>query len=283
MSNISIPKSNEQADLIFKVMGERELMLTFLPPTKKRYEKAPVYFLITGGGWHSASRESMINFSQPSVTILREYGYAVVSVDYRTIAEEGINMMDIVTDCFDGLRYVCHYADVLGIDKYNITTSGHSAGGHLCLLVAYANPDDFKCETSLEADYKIKATVPLSPITVMFDNGEYPKTHNLGTLADRYIGCDDIETRKLTSPICYASKECPPTLLCAGNADDLVLCNSSEFMYEALKEKGVLAKIVISHHGGHCFEKIGDVLNSYPNGEEMQDYIVDFVLHHTAP
>ncbi len=115
------------------------------------------------------------------------------------------------------------------------------------------------------------------------NNGEYPKTHNLGTLSDRYNGCDNLETRKLTSPICYAKRECPPTLLCAGSSDDLVFCNSSEFMYEALKKCGAIAQIVISHNGGHCFEPIGDVLGSYPNGEEMQEILVDFLLSHTKP
>lgn len=277
----SVPVSCEQAELTYKVASGKEIMLTFLPPTKKRYEKAPLYFLITGGGWYEESRESMLNFSRSSVNILREYGYAAVSIDYRTAADPEIAIPDIVTDCFDALRYICHYADILEIDKYNVITSGHSAGGHLALMVAYGNPDDFKCETSLDADFKITATAPLSPITILFDNGEYPKNHNLGTLSDRYNGCDSIETRKLTSPICYADRNCPPTILCAGSSDDLVLCNSSEIMYEALKKCGVRAKLVISHNGGHCFEPIGDVTGAYPNGEEIQEILVDFILRYT--
>ncbi len=229
------------------------------------------------------SRADMIGFSKHSVEVLRECGYAVISTDYRTISEIGITMIDIVTDCFDALRYACYYADVLGIDKYNVTTSGHSAGGQLCLLVAYANADDFKCETSLETDYKITATAPLSPITVMYDNGEYPKTHNIKDLSTRYVGCDNIETRKKTSPINYAKKDCPPTLLCAGSSDDLVFCNSSEIMFDALKKCGAVAQIVISHNGGHCFEPIGDVVDSYPNGNGIQEMLVDFVLKHTRP
>lgn len=283
MPNITIPKSNEQAELVYKIADGKEIMLTFLPPTKKRYAKAPLYFIIPGGGWHFETRASMIDFSKPSVTILREYGYAVVSIDYRTVSDPNIAMPDIVTDCFDALRYVCHYADILEIDKYNVITSGHSAGGHLALMVAYGNSDNFVCNTSLEADYKITATAPLSPITVLYDNGEYPKTHNLGSLSDCYNGCDNIETRKLTSPICYARRDCPPTLLCAGSSDNLVPCKSSEIMYEELKKCNAQAQIVISHNGGHCFEVIGDAMGSYPNGEEMQEILIDFVLKHTKP
>ncbi len=280
---ITVPTTNEKSDLVFKTVGEREITLTFLPPTKKIYKKAPLYFIISGGGWHMVSRGDMIGFSNPSVEALRERGYAVVSPDYRIISDTGVAMPDIVTDCFDALRYVCFYADVLGIDKYNVVTSGHSAGGHLALMVAYANPDDFKCETSLNADYKITATIPLSPITVMYENGEYPKTHNIKDLHTRYAGCDDIETRKLTSPITYAKKDCPPTLLCAGSSDDLVFCNSSEFMFDALKKCGAIVQIIISKNGGHCFEPIGDVVDSYPNGVGIQEMIIDFVLKYTKP
>lgn len=282
-NTVTVPISRKEANLVFKVVGDREIMLTFLPPTNKLYEKAPLYFIISGGGWEMESREAMIGFSKSSVETLREYGYAVVSIDYRTVSEEGIAMPDVITDCFDALRYICFYADVLGIDKYNVITSGHSAGGHLALMVAYANADDFKCETSLETDYKITATIPLSPITIMFDDGIYPKNHNLEKMSNRYRGCDDMETRKKTSPICYARSDCPPTFLCAGSSDDLVLCNSSELMYEALKKCGAIAQIVISHNGGHCFEPIGDVVDSYPNSNGIQEMLVDFVLKYTKP
>lgn len=274
---IIIPNTCEEAELVFKTVGEREIMLTFLPPTKNLYDKAPIYFIISGGGWEIEDRKAMIGFSKLSVDALRERGFAVVSPDYRTVSEDGINMIDVITDCFDALRYVCYYSSALGVDKYNVITSGHSAGGHLALMLAYANGDDFKCETSLQTDYKIIATAPLSPVTIMYDNGEHPKTHNLGTLDNRYEGCNDLETRKLTSPITYVGKNCPPSLLCAGNKDDLVLCNSCEILYDALKKCSVCARIIISNNGGHCFEPIGDVSNSYPDNIGMQEILVDFV------
>ena len=50
------PTGNQQADLIYKALGDREIMLTFLPPLKPVYEKAPVYLIIPGGGWHHETR-----------------------------------------------------------------------------------------------------------------------------------------------------------------------------------------------------------------------------------
>ena len=93
------PKGSINADLVYKEVGERKISLTFFPPAKKKYKKAPVYFIISGGGWHTESRESMLDFSKKSEDILRENGYAVVSPDYRVYAEEGITMEEIISDC----------------------------------------------------------------------------------------------------------------------------------------------------------------------------------------
>jgi len=40
---MDIPKGSRKADLVYKNTPQRELMLTFLPPTEKKYKKAPVY------------------------------------------------------------------------------------------------------------------------------------------------------------------------------------------------------------------------------------------------
>ena len=113
---MDIPKGNFKQDLVYKNTAPRDLMLTFLPPLKQKYEKAPVYFIIPGGGWHSEERQSMIDFSAQSVEALRNEGFAVISIDYRVVGE-GAVMRDIVTDCFDAARYAAHFADVFKIDK----------------------------------------------------------------------------------------------------------------------------------------------------------------------
>ena len=59
-------------DYLYKNINGREIYLTFLEPIKNIYEKAPVYFLIPGGGWHYATRQSMIECSDISVKQLRK-------------------------------------------------------------------------------------------------------------------------------------------------------------------------------------------------------------------
>lgn len=63
--------SSEEQILVYKTVGDKQVHLTFLPPTEKKFDRAPVYFIIPGGGWHTASKEAMIGFSNKSLTILR--------------------------------------------------------------------------------------------------------------------------------------------------------------------------------------------------------------------
>ncbi|MGN1081520.1 MAG: hypothetical protein ACI4QV_05465 [Acutalibacteraceae bacterium] len=65
-----IPKNGEAAELIYKTVGERKIELTFLPPICNIYEKAPVYFVIAGGGWHTEARASMLGHSRISIELL---------------------------------------------------------------------------------------------------------------------------------------------------------------------------------------------------------------------
>ena len=271
---MDIPKGNCEENLIYKNTKERDIMLTFLPPSVKKYEKAPLYFIIPGGGWVLETRQSMIEFSQKSVDALRNEGFAVVSIDYR-VTQEGAVMRDIITDCFDAARYVSHYADVFGIDRDEFYVSGHSAGGHLALMLSYGNTSDF-CDGYEFCDtFTVKATAPMSPPTVLFDN----RTHNLAyELGLAFNNCDTEEERKKSSPVSYVSEKSPATLLMAGTSDYLVFSLSSQRLFEMLKDAGVKCNLILSLGGGHCFEKIHDGIEPSVTMDEIQGLITHFIL-----
>jgi len=248
-------------------------MLTFLPPTQRKYKKAPVYFIIPGGGWHVEERQSMIDFSIKSVDALRREGFAVVSIDYR-VCGEGVVMSEIITDCFDAARYVAHFADVLGVDKSSFVLSGHSAGAHLALLLGFASPEEFSDNYEFNDEFSVKSVAAMSPVTNLYDCG----ANKLKDSSDLFVGCDTLEERKRTSPINYVGKNCPPTLLCAGTSDYLVFSTASEKLYNELKEAGADCKLVLSHFGGHCFEKVHNSLEPSISLEGIQDIITEYIL-----
>ena len=268
------PNGNEKADLLYKRTLNRNLMLTFLPPTEKRYEKAPVYFLIPGGGWHIENRQSMIDFSIQSVEILRKEGFAVVSIDYR-VCSDGAVMSEMITDCFDAARYVAHFADILEIDKERFVVSGHSAGAHLALMLSYAPQEEFQGDYEWNDTFCVKAVAVMSPPVDLRDD----TTNNLRNLGDAFVGTDKGEKER-TSPISYVTKHCPPTFLSAGTSDYLVFATSSEKLYQKLSDCGVQCKLLLSVGGGHCFEKIHDSIEPSVTMSDVQQEIARFMVTH---
>ena len=253
-------------DLIFKKTQKRDLHIKIYGPIKKIYDKAPLYFLIPGGGWHTENIDDMVDFVSIVAEILQNSGYAVAGIDYR-IASDGVIMSEIIDDCFDALAYVTNNAEKLNIDKNNIITCGHSAGGHLALMLAYLSKK--RCPNCT-----IKVAAVMSPPTIL--NGF--ETHNLRDIDDVFSGADKDAERKKASPYEYVTSDCPPTFLSAGTSDRLVFCNSSELLYKKLKENGVDTELVISVCGGHCFEQMHDGITPNPSNNEIQRKMADFIL-----
>ena len=272
---MDIPKGSVYGDFIYKNTPQRELMLTCLPPIKENYEKAPVYFIIPGGGWHNEERQSMLDFSAKSVDILRNEGFAVVSIDYR-VCVEGVGMREIITDCFDAARYIAHFADSFLIDKERFVLSGHSAGAHLALMLAYAPQKSFKDDYEFNDDFKVQCVTAMSAPTILYDSS----TNNLRRMNEVFAQNDNKEEREFTSPITYVTHNCPPTLLCAGTSDYLVFASSTEKLYEKLKDENVPCKISLSIGGGHAFEKVHEEIEPSIGMEEIQSIIAHFVMQH---
>lgn len=271
---IDVPTGNNAAELIYKRTASKDLKLTFLPPKKTRYDKAPVYFLIPGGGWHVENRQSMIDFSIQSVEALRNEGFAVVSIDYR-VYKDGVVMREIIVDCFDAARYVAHFAETLKIDKDSFITSGHSAGAHLALMLSYTPNNEFQDNYAFTDTFKVKVAAVMSPPTILHD----PSTYNLRDLDDLFIGEQNGEKER-TSPITYVTTYSPSTFLIAGTCDYLVFATSAEKLYQKLLNCGVKAKLLLAKGAGHSFEKIYDCIEPNVTMEDVQDEIVRLVLAH---
>lgn len=272
-----IPNGNQQADLVYKALGDRAISLTFLPPLIQTVEKAPLYLVIPGGGWHHETRASMLEFSSQSIETLRNHGFAVASIDYRVSSEPGITMRHIINDCFDALRYLVHFADTLSIDPHKIATSGHSAGGHLALMLAYAPQEAFRQDAIFDDFFTIRAVAPMSPPTILATHG-FPVTHALHDLANNFSGCDTEEERMSTSPVHYVRANCPPTFLTAGTSDRLVFSNASELLHARLLEAGADSRLMLSLGGGHCFEPMHPSISPLPDAETIQGEIAQFIL-----
>ncbi len=262
---------SQQFHHVYKVTPQRNLELTYLPPANKVYDKAPLYFVIPGGGWYVEERLGMLNYARVSVNALLEAGFAVVTTDYR-VTQEGVFLPDIVTDCFDALRYVAHHADEWGIDRDKFFISGHSAGAHLSLMIGMSKGDNFRTPDSYDDPYTVRAIAPMSPITDLTDNDAMRFDH--GYLFD----VDTEELRRKVSPLSYVSADTPDTLLCAGTSDYHVLPRHSEKLFDKLVEAGANTRLLYSVAGGHGFEPMHYGVEPAPGMPGVQEEITKFIL-----
>jgi acetyl esterase/lipase len=270
-------RSDERQDLIYKTVGDTKLDLIFLPPTEKRYDRAPVYFVIPGGGWHTTSAQSMVGFSAKSIATLRARGWAVASISYRLTPHAVID--EIISDCMDGGRYLAHFSDVLGIDPKRVLVSGHSAGGHLALMVSHAPHAGFTADSPFDAvadDFIILGSAPMSPITYLYDDigGNGPVSFRFERLFKDSVY--DLVAAHRASPLDYITPLSVPTLLMCGTHDTLVYPDNCVRFYDRSRALGAPCEILYSHLGGHCFEPLVEGAPSYPGMGEIQDRISAF-------
>lgn len=113
---------------------ELSLFLPTTQPEGARRRPAVVFFF--GGGWVHGTP---IQF-YPECAALAAAGCVAVSADYRRGVVGGGPPVAAVDDTQAALRWVRQHAEELGIDPNRIVAAGASAGGHLAMLAAWAEP-----------------------------------------------------------------------------------------------------------------------------------------------
>jgi acetyl esterase/lipase len=120
------------ADLSYARPGlephERQLLDVYLP--RDRTGPVPAVVWIHGGGWVSGDKSDPMGPSEWT-----ERGIAVVAVNYR-LADDDAAIADAVADTHAALDHVFVNAASWGIDPGRVALYGHSAGGHLGVLLA---------------------------------------------------------------------------------------------------------------------------------------------------
>ena len=274
------PCGDGEQTLTYKAVGEHECSMLYYPPTTKVFDRAPVYVIIPGGGWHRAVAIDMANFSLRSSKALRARGWAVVSLSYRVAPVDGVLMRDIVSDCMDACRYLARFADALGIDPHRIVTSGHSAGGHLALMLAYAPHRLFANASPFDTqgdDFTVIGTTPLSAPTILYkdESGYCPQGFEFSDVFAPGEGL--ISELHFASPYDYITPAAVPTLMVCGTHDIDVYPENSTRFYEKCRSMGAPCKILYSHFGGHCFESTVEGRESFVNFAQVQDHLIDFI------
>ncbi len=109
--------------------GDPEVPIRIYRPVERRTQGA--VYSVHGGGFIAGGLDTEHALH---VTLARELGAVVVSVDYRLAPETPFP--GPLEDVYAGLVWTAEHADELGIDPGRIAIQGTSAGGGLCAALA---------------------------------------------------------------------------------------------------------------------------------------------------
>ena len=203
----------------------------------------PLIIYVHGGGWSMGNkREGAL----PCIIDAIQYGYAVISVDYRLAP--GVKFPEFLFDVKTAVRWARANAEEYRFDPDRFGMVGDSAGGHLTLMVGFTagHPEyegeqygwegvssavqaiiDMYGPTILDADRD--AFLKESGVPAM--SFEAPAQDNSGpspSMAAAFTS--DLNMLRLISPIQYVHKDIPPTMIQQGVKDPIVPMQNSTLL-----------------------------------------------------
>jgi len=137
-------------DVVFRSIGERQLILDVFYPKKTKKLK-PAVLLIFGGGWRSGDK----THNHAMATALANSGYVAVSPEYRLSMEAPYPAA--VYDLKAAVKWLKTNYKSYGVDTNKIAVLGCSAGGQLAALLGTTNNNSHFEDTF--GGYKTSSTV----------------------------------------------------------------------------------------------------------------------------
>jgi len=280
-SNESILGIQISEGITYKHTPQGDLKLDIYTFEKVSNQKYPVFLFVHGGSWMHGDRKEIQNgFLKEMGKALLLEGYAIVSLDYRLLSERSDVMVhpEQISDCKDGIRWICSHASEYGFDTLRIAMSGTSAGGHLTLMTAFTNNDfsgegDFALKDHLAkvnccVDFYgptdiIKLLKPtLSPVAIKLAKLKIPEKVNMRErLLLGFTGYSNTHSAKMRrkckqlSPIHYVNTAVP-IIIFHGDKDKVVNYHQSVRLVKRMSRQNQTAKLYKVSGGDHGFSQL---------------------------
>ena len=229
----------------------------------------PVVIWLHGGGWRFGDR----HMTPDLALFAKRSGIAAVSIDYRLSDEAKFPAP--IEDVKTAVRWVRSVSKEFGLDGDRIGLWGSSAGAHLASCAALSLEDSFRSDENPSYSSAVMAVVDgYGPTNFARIDTDRASHTSLGNDAERLgIGNvlpaghpDSFESRflgapvnnsptqvELADPVHYIHSGCPPFLILHGEADTLIPCSQSEYLFKALSAAGNDATLVLFEKLGHGF------------------------------
>lgn len=216
---------------------------------------------MVSGGWFSAHE----SISPPLLKAYLDRGQTVFAVVHGSAPK--YTVPEILPDIDRAARFVRLHASQYGVDPNRLGISGASAGGHLSLMQGArgSEGDPNAKDPVLRESSKVQAVACFFPPTDFLNYGETGQSAYSYELLRRFwptlgakseSAADRAENARFISPITYATRAMPPTMIIHGDKDKLVPIQQSQVMINRLKELGVDAKLVVKEGGDHGWANI---------------------------
>ncbi len=170
----------------------------YLPKDCKDY---PVLFFIHGGAWSVGSKNDFGLYAGLGKALAKQ-GIGMVSINYRLSPK--VQHPAHIEDVAAAFAWVHAHIGAYGANPDRMFVCGHSAGGHLCALLA--SDDSYLKKQGLDGK-AIKGAIPVSGV---FYIGPGILKNVFGT---------DAEVRKLAQPAEHVKAGLPPFLILYADRD----------------------------------------------------------------
>ncbi|MDR6404070.1 MULTISPECIES: alpha/beta hydrolase [Chryseobacterium] len=276
------------------VNGEA-VTLDLYKPKNSFHEKLPVVIYIHGGGWTEGDKAIPENsYLENTIIKLVEKKYAVISINY-TLINENVHFPKPIEDCKDAIRWVRKNAAKYNFDTNNIGLFGCSAGGHLSLLAAYTNDNEFVgnpelSQYSAKVNYVVDQFGPTDLNKLLFTSvGKLPgavlglnakqaieiRKKIIGEISGFDINMDKRKTVdyfKTISAISYV-RNAVPTLIQHGNGDEIVPVKQSKELHNKLDKLNIQSFLTVVEGGVHGFRT-----TDQKSLDKIVDEVVRFIV-----
>lgn len=206
---------------------------------------SPVVLYFHGGWWVRGSRQASALAVQPYLRM----GWAAVNVSYRL---GNVSLAPAaVEDALCALRWVIRNAETYNLDPTRIVATGHSAGGHLSLMLAML-PDDSGLDARCAGPEPLRVAGAINWYGVT-DVADHLQGPNLQPPVVEWFGAmpDRFEVAARVSPLTYTRSGLPPILSIHGDADRAVPYDHATRLDAALRAAGSPHELHTVPGGGH--------------------------------
>ncbi|MDW7693686.1 alpha/beta hydrolase [Flammeovirgaceae bacterium SG7u.111] len=281
-----------QGKVAYNIPYSAKHTLDIYYPTSHTNEKAPVVLFIHGGAWIAGRKEAInVNRINGAINQLRKNGFTIISPSYTLARNNKSPFPQCIQDGFEAIQWISNNADNLQLDLDYFGVIGESAGAHIAMMNAFAQPSEFDLPyPKVDLDFVVDIYGPnnlddlyhmqlLDSIDAVLQQLP-PSVHEHLDLPKLLFGFDPQENPALTkeftdhySPIYYLNKNCPPVLIIHGNNDQVVPFMQSELLKKKLDSLGIENEFHLLENVNHAFAGANEVQKS-----EIQTWITDFIL-----